>query len=592
MELIGNKPNKIFLWLFPYLTLVLVHIVLGLSMQQPNIWDEFGYLARARYLSGVAHIPQDIGRYHFGYSLFLLPAFWLFSDPISVYRAAIITNSLLMSSLYFAIYYILNTLFQCEKRISLVISFACCLYPAFVLQSNLVWSENAFVPFFSFFIVSFAVLLKRQSYTIALGFGFITGFLFTIHPRALPVLPMVVIYLIILGWLKTLPRPKVLLGIAVIVIVFVFTRSINDHLFSFDARTTVDSSIKTYLYRLLSASNLMSLTLKAAGQLLYLMQATYGLFLIGIAYLGITIWQKWSKSHVKAFNDIPFNIMVLVILSSSGIFFASSLQMIHGIRGDHLIYGRYNEGFLAFYIAVALIAIRSGAIGRPFKVSSPYIISLAIMMLTLIVLSGYDYGKLREMCKVTNVNVINVLCIYPFIGILRRLDIFINSLISILLLFILLYSFRIRFVFGIWLLIIYFVTISACGYTVYYVRSENIKQVTTLASHIRSLGNIETVSYDTSFYDPESWLSYQYLLPDVVFKKFSSFHNQLPTSKVVISGRNWKDSEQLNARFVASENPTPQVPYVIRKLIEIFFEKPLRIGYHRNQTLWVLPGKG
>ena len=361
IEEIGDKRV---LWVLPYLVLVLLHILLALKMQQPNIWDEFGYLGRARYLSGVAHIPQDIGLYHFGYSLFLLPAFWLCSDPISVYKAVIITNSLLISSLYFAIYYVLHTLFQYEKKSSVLISFTCCLYPAFVLQSNLAWSENAFIPFFSFFIVSFAVLLKRKSYPMALVFGFITGFLFTIHPRALPILPIVVIYLLILAWSKTLPRPKVLLSIVVIVIVFLFTRAINDHLLSLGVRATFDYSVKAYLSELLSFSNLISLTLKAAGQLLYLMQATYGLFLMGIAYLGITIWQKWSNVHLKAFTDIQFNIMVLVILASSGIFLASSLQMIHGIRGDHLFYGRYNEGFLALYIAFALTAIRYEVIGR------------------------------------------------------------------------------------------------------------------------------------------------------------------------------------------------------------------------------------
>ena len=148
----------------------------------------------------------------------------------------------------------------------------------------------------------------------------------------------------------------------------------NDHLLSLDVRTTFGYPIKDYLSELLAPSNLMSLSLKAAGQFLYLMQATYGLFLIGIAYLGITIWKKWSNVHLKAFTDIQFNIMVLFILASSGIFVASSLQMVGGIRGDHLFYGRYNEGFLALYIAFALTAIRSEGIGHVFKVINPYII--------------------------------------------------------------------------------------------------------------------------------------------------------------------------------------------------------------------------
>jgi hypothetical protein len=48
------------MWFLPYLLLVLIHVILGLKMHQPNIFpDELGYLGRACYLSGVGHIIQD-----------------------------------------------------------------------------------------------------------------------------------------------------------------------------------------------------------------------------------------------------------------------------------------------------------------------------------------------------------------------------------------------------------------------------------------------------------------------------------------------------------------------------------------------------
>ena len=58
--------------------------------------DELGYLGNARYIAGTSHLPDMQGTqlYHFGYSLFLLPAFWLFSDPVSTYRAVVVINAL------------------------------------------------------------------------------------------------------------------------------------------------------------------------------------------------------------------------------------------------------------------------------------------------------------------------------------------------------------------------------------------------------------------------------------------------------------------------------------------------------------------
>ncbi|MCF8082921.1 MAG: hypothetical protein K9M96_07490 [Deltaproteobacteria bacterium] len=588
-----NLKQNWALCLFPYLGLVFLHIILGLKMQQPIIFaDEVGYLGVARYFAGVSHLPQGIQLYHFGYSLFLLPAFWLFSDPISAYRAAIVINSLLLSSLYISIYFLLHRFFECGKKLSFLIAFITCLYPAFLLQSNIAWSENAFIPCFSFFIISFGLLIDKKSYLMALVFGFLTGFLFTIHPRALPILPTVVIYLLVLAFLAKIPKTKIILSILVIFTVYLLTGSINEHLTTFygKASFSAPAPIKAYLSKLLSLSNIVSLSLSAAGQLLYLCQATCGLFLIATAYVCLTIHRKWSSLHRFALNDIQFNVILLFIIASSGIFLASSLQMIgEPERADHLIYGRYNEGFLALYIALALLAIRVEWAANSPKKLRPYLFALAIIVLALIAISNPDYDKVREITKPGSVNVINVLGVYPFLVLSGGLNLLVVSLISTAFFFMVIYAFRIKFSVGLWSIAIYFLFISACGYTVFYVRADNIKQVTTLARHVQSISDAKVVSYDVAFRDPESWYSYQYLLPDVVFKTFRSSRKQLPSSRVVISSRNWKQSKNLNARLVASENGNPETSSVILKLIQTFFKKPFVPGYRRDQTLWILP---
>ena len=80
-----EKIHNQILVLVPYLLLVVVHLLMGLQMKQPTVLaDEVGYLGNARYLAGVASMPdlRYCTFYHFGYSLFLVPLFWLFKDPL------------------------------------------------------------------------------------------------------------------------------------------------------------------------------------------------------------------------------------------------------------------------------------------------------------------------------------------------------------------------------------------------------------------------------------------------------------------------------------------------------------------------------
>ena len=132
-----------------FFLLVVIHLISSLPMEQPMVMaDELGYLGTARFLAGQAHLPDLAGArfYHFGYSLLLVPALWLFDDPLTAYRAALILNAFLMGSLFPALCGIINLLGWVSRRVALWIAFTCCLYPPIVLYSNFAWAENAFIP--------------------------------------------------------------------------------------------------------------------------------------------------------------------------------------------------------------------------------------------------------------------------------------------------------------------------------------------------------------------------------------------------------------------------------------------------------------
>ena len=581
--------EKCIFYILPYFTLVILHVILTIKMQYPNIWDEFGYLGRARYLAGVAHLPHDISRYHFGYSLFLLPSFWLFSDPYYVYKSVLITNSFLISALFFPLFYILHTLLGNDKKFSAAISMVCCLYPAFLLQSNLAWSENIFIPVYAFFIASFAAFLKNKSYTALLLYSFLCGFLYTIHPRAMPILLIVVFYMCILMLLNQVTRTHFFLFCCLVICIYFVTNSVNDDLIALDGGEKTNQIIIDYLILLLSPSKLALMLIESLGQALYLILATYGLSFIGLLYACTILLDEWRRNHICSFSNAKFNFFLLLFLSSAGIFFVSNLQVSGGHRADHLIYGRYNEGFLSLYLMLGLWSFCCQDSQRNLLRAGPYLVSFIIFILMLIVVIGNGFNFFSTMADITNVNIVNILGIYPLIGFLRKLDIIFISLAYIPFVFLLMLVFKWKFKVGLSLLCLYFIAVSICGYTVFYVRASYIRQITTLASRINSLEGVREVSYDEAFKHGETWPAYQYLLPSVEFKEFNSKKNELPASRLVISGRSWKDRKNLRSKLIARENSVVEIPGIINWIIAIFFEKPLPPRYHIDQCLWLLP---
>jgi hypothetical protein len=558
-----SKYSEIFIFsLLPYLGLILIHILLGLKIHQPHVFaDELGYLGNARYLSGVAHMPnlRNTSFYHFGYSLFLLPAFWLILDSITTYKAVIITNALLISTLYFALYYMLGILFEIPKKISSIISFGCCLYPAFILQSNTAWSENAFIPFYAIFILSFCVLIKKKTSSASILFGVVAGFLYTLHPRALSVIPISILYLFILGWAKVLPKFKALTAVLIILVIFFITRMVNHHLMVIGWGGEGEFHISNMLMKLTSVGGLKNFILELTGQLLYLILSTYGLFFIGALFVIIYIWKKFSADPREAINDYKFNMLLLLATTSLGIFFASNFIMMDKTRGDHFIYGRYNEGFLAPYLSVALAALylRQNKFIKNSKLFYAAIFSTGILFLIFYTGRGQDFFSEPYVAD-------NILGVFPFLKLSEKLDIDALSLLPIFLTAVFLSTIRKRYYAGIGCLITLFLLVTAGGYYgCFYLPSKVWKKPTNMTSYIRSRADIKAVSYDRTFSYPGGFWLYQYILQDVIFDRFYSGRKEIPAHRFVISGRNWPDSKKLNAMLLTCDKQTGQALWML-----------------------------
>ena len=175
-------------------------------------------------------------------------------------------------------------------------------------------------------------------------------------------------------------------------------------------------------------------------------------------------------------------------------------------------------------------------------------------MLTFLVIAGIGYNKLMSY---TWINGVNVFGIWPFFSEFRRLDICFISLFTIIMLITTIRLIRIKYIWGIAMLICLFSSFTFYGFHSIFKPSQIDRiEKTTLVSYIKQF---DRIGYDRDFRDIRSFFSYQYLAPHVRFETFSGTKDELPDVNAVISGRKWKDAKRLNARLVAVENKKDQV---------------------------------
>jgi hypothetical protein len=571
----------------PYLVLVAVHIRLSWATWQPTVFmDELGYLGNARFLAGAGRLPnlQGFTFYHFGYSLLIAPAFWISANPLVAYKAVVVINGLLLSLLYFCYYYVLRRLFAYAAGPSAAAALVGSLYPAYLLQANMAWSESALILFYGLSVATFGAFLIRRSVATAVVFGFITAYCYAIHPRALPLVPVAFLAIIVLAVRGRLPKLQAATALAALIVTFASVRAVNHHLKELgwagtDALT--DSSLWAPLF---APGGLKYLLIAAAGQLLYLCQASYGLFTLGLLE-GI----RWLRSGRgpgiwTLLDEPPAAVVAFLMVTSLGILFASSVIMVGAIpdpveevpldpvRGDHLIYGRYNEMFVGLYIVLGLASLQTIAATVRRSSRRIYGVLTGTAVLTLLVLGagGTRFLERDYYMAVTIWGVFPVIRLVQFLPLsgwailAQKLVLGIVSLVSLAVFWA---ATRRGYRLAAGVVGLCFLASAAFGYYGFVCNiQQGARSVLPLPDHVAQLGGISRICYDMSYLQWPAYGGYQYLLPDVAFEQFHSDKDEIPSCPVVVSGSDWKDADRLGARLVFTEKD-------------------------RNNALWVLPGE-
>lgn len=347
------------------LQLLLVEILIILCVHLYNLnslhgfsvlWDEQGYWGNAAFFLGKDwnDILNSISYYSYGYSFFLMFIMSLPVTAVVMYRLAIIANALFMVASFFISYYLFTKLLPDKNKthVSLVCT-AMAVYASYVSNSSVAWSEC--------YLVLFVWLILLQGYFISqkitmpriLVFAVELGYIYMIHQRTVPFLIAGVIYVCVL-FLRKKAKVKHLIALiltdsGLFVVASVIKSILQNALYGSKDAVNDYSSILADI----DVSTLVFPTIReVAGQLFYLGTASFGIIPLGIGIVVVTFIKKWKEKEDSCY------FWGFVLLSFLGILGVSSIFMrLNVSRLDYLVYGRYNEIIIGFFVIAGFLGL-------------------------------------------------------------------------------------------------------------------------------------------------------------------------------------------------------------------------------------------
>ena len=183
---------------------VLLLIIYGRNvMQICTVWelgDEFGYLNNAAYLVGFnwKEVASKIGYHGFGYSVILIPLFYICETGVELIRGGIIINYLLIYLIYALQISAFSKIYPDIKKTYICIaSFLVSLNPYLMANANKITCEVMLTMWLLVMTRCLIWTLEKNKKICFTILSFVSSYVFFIHTRAiiaLGVMCLLIIY--------------------------------------------------------------------------------------------------------------------------------------------------------------------------------------------------------------------------------------------------------------------------------------------------------------------------------------------------------------------------------------------------------------
>jgi hypothetical protein len=558
--------------------LVIIHAVLSWGMPGPTIIDnELGYLANARVLGGLDSTPIHplfTPTNYVGYSLLLVPLYWLRVSPDAVYQGALVVNALLGSGAGLLAYIAARRIFELAVSRALVAGLLVGLYPSVLLNASFAWAENLLFVLILALVLASHRLVSAPGVVTVTAFAAVAGLLPFTHPRMLTTTVLSAGLLAALAWRRRLPVPLALIGLGTIIAVVVAGQRANGalmpHIYGERAEGFARGELDSYREIITDFGVFGETLLRVAGGVWYLGAASAGLALAGFVALVATAIGRGPFGSAAAAARWTAGFAAAGALSAlvmSGATVADAAG-----RLDYYFYGRYVDAWAPPLILAAAALLVSAPWRR--AVAPIWAAGVAMTAVAWAVVYVGNGPSLFRSGDIGGAAVLGVLApswaaIPPNGGFRIGLATTVTVVVAALIIA----AGMVRREIALALVAVVFVASAAVAQDRYVTRqSEAITALATLQDR-PELRGVSDLSYDMAAQDGPTPATLagpllQFHLPWVQFHLFDSAEGELPEYPVVIADADWPGGAGLGATLVATEPAANQALWLLPRRAE------------------------
>ena len=365
-------------WILPSILSVVLFLVAIWGIENFNQLllydDEFGYWTASAYLTGTdwTSVTSGIPYYSYGYGFMILtPIRLLFSEPSTMYQAAIVVNVLLLVASYWIARNVTKQLFEdAHWALIDVVCFVVMLYPSNIVFSHIAWAECTLVFVFWVFVWLSLRVIKAPTLYNHIGLACVVMIIYVLHQRTLAV---AIATVMIMAWCFFVDkdRRKNVLAFSIVLLVLVVVHLLikNDLVNDFylnNGKVVINnfSGHSQKFTNLFLGKGIIELFKSMLAKWFYLFVATFMM-----AWWGAEALFKNASYYIKSFvlidkkkknvGNLAEQISlwyIWLLLAFGGNFFITSLYMNSATRNDMVVYGRYNEYMIGIYFVVGILA--------------------------------------------------------------------------------------------------------------------------------------------------------------------------------------------------------------------------------------------
>lgn len=371
--------TKYFTWLLIALGTLGIFIYYGMNVPHMNsVWelvDEYGYLANAAYLSG-----KDWGwftnmYYGYGYSLLLVPVFWVAKTGMQVIKGAVLINTIcLIFSFWIQITLMSKVFNKWNKNVIVFIAFVINFYP-YLISGNMKVTCECLLTFMIWLcgLLIYQAVTTEKWYYFALS-GVALAYTFFVHTRAFVFIAAFCVFVVVMLLQKKIGWKNLLILIGSLGVFFVLGYLLKNHIIdavyshellpSKEITDATEQASQVVVGNTLSVSYVIRKLWRTITNItpmhlysficksLYLFAGTAGMFHVGVYVTLKESFAEWKETKkIGAENALKMTYAIAACVMA----FALTVNSPgHLDNTSYFFYGRYYEYLLGPMIFIGL----------------------------------------------------------------------------------------------------------------------------------------------------------------------------------------------------------------------------------------------